>query len=82
MVLIISMKVNNGDTFSILRSLKERIVERESQSSAKLSLEEKTWEKLWSRVGPNWFLHACSYGSVDAVKFFVEEMGCSVNYEE
>lgn len=31
-------------------------------------------------MGPLWLLHACSYGSVDAVEFFIE-LGCSPNLE-
>ena len=65
---------------SILRTLQERITERESQSGANESKEKKAWQKLWTRMGPIWLLHACSHGSVETVKFFIE-MGCSPNYE-
>ncbi len=56
-------------------------MERETQSSAKQSMEKKAWDKLWTRVGPEWLLYACSHGSMDAVKFLVE-MGGPVNYEK
>lgn len=65
---------------SILRALQERLVDRESQSGANESKEKKAWDQLWTRMSPVWLLHACSRGSVEAVKFFIE-MGCSPNYE-
>ena len=55
-------------------------MERESQPSTGESDENKAWEKLWITMGPEWLLHACSHGSVEAVKFFIE-LGCSPNYE-
>ena len=64
---------------SILHALQERIASREFQPSSQRE-EEGLWDKLWMRMGPDWLLHACSHGSIDAVKFFIQ-MGCSPNCE-
>ena len=53
---------------------------REAQPTAKGCGEKEAWDKLWLDMSPGWLLHACSHGSVDAVKVFVD-MGCSPNYE-
>lgn len=67
-------------TCSILRTLQERIVERESQPSAEQNKEKNAWNHFWEEWGPKLLIHACSHGSVDVVKLFVE-MKCSPNGE-
>ena len=63
---------------SILKTLQERIVERDSHPSSEEKREKIAWEKYWRKWGPKLFIYACSYGSVDAVKFFIE-MECSLD---
>lgn len=57
---------------SILRTLEERIVERESHPGTEQNKEKNAWEEFWKEWGPKLFIYACSNGSVDAVKFFYE----------
>ena len=58
--------------FSILRTLQERVIERDLLPGSKQSAEEKAWKVFWGKWGPKLFIHACSNGSVDAVKVFIE----------
>lgn len=65
---------------SILRTLQERIVERDSHPCEMQSIEKNAWEEFWKDLGPDLLIHACSHGSVDAVKLLVE-MKCPLNYD-
>ena len=60
---------------SILRTLQERIVERDTCPGAQQNKEKNAWEWFWKKWGPKLFIYSCSHGSVDSVKFFIE-MGC------
>ena len=57
---------------SILKTLQERIVERESLPGVEQEKEKNAWKKFWKTLSPELFLYACSHGSVEAVKFFME----------
>ena len=57
---------------SILKTLQERIVERESLPCVEQEKEKNAWKKFWEALSPELFLHACSHGSVETVKFFME----------
>ena len=57
---------------SILRTLQERFVERDSLPGAEQNKEMNAWKVFWEEWGPKLFIYACSGGSVDAVKFFIE----------
>ena len=50
------------------------IVERESYPSAEQNKEKIAWEEFWGEWGHKLFIHACSYGSVDTVKFLTENL--------
>ena len=63
---------------SILRVLKERIVERDSKPSAEQCKERKEWNAFWDMLGPQLLLHACQHGSVDIVTFMVSELNCKL----
>lgn len=67
-------------TQSILRTLKDRVAERESKPSAEQQQEKNAWEYFWKLTGPELLLYACSYGSVDSVIFLIS-MGCLENCE-
>lgn len=66
--------------YSILRTLSERITERDSKPSAEQQVEKNAWKRFWNLTGPELLLHACSYGSADLVKFLVN-MECLQNCE-
>jgi len=57
---------------SILKTLQERIVERESHPGTEQKKEKNAWEVFWKEWAPKLFIYACCHGSVDIVKFFVE----------
>ena len=57
---------------SVLKTLQERIVEREALPGVELEKEKKAWKQLWNEWSPELFIYACSHGSVEAVKFFME----------
>ena len=57
---------------SILKTLQERIVVRESIPGEKQSEEKKAWKLYWQEWGPVLFVYACSHGSVEAVKLLME----------
>lgn len=57
---------------SILRTLQERIVERDSHPGAEQSTEKNAWDEFWREWGPKLFVYACSHGSVEAAKFIME----------
>lgn len=61
-----------GALSSILRTLQERIAERESHPGAEQNKEKNAWEAFWKEWGPKLFVYACSHGSVEAVKFLME----------
>ena len=63
---------------SIVRALKERIIERDSKPSAEQCKERKEWNAFWDMLGPQLLLHACQHGSVDMVKFMVNELNCKL----
>lgn len=65
---------------SILRTLQERIVERDSHPCEMQNAEKNAWEVFLKKLGPKLLLCACCNGSVDAVKLLVE-MKCSLNYD-
>ena len=65
---------------SILKTLNDRITERESNPSAEQNMEKNAWESFWMLLGPELLLYASSCGSVDSVKLLVN-MKCLQHYE-
>ena len=65
---------------SILKTLSERIIERESNPSAEQNIEKNAWESFWMLLGPELLIYACSCGSVDSVKLLVK-MKCLQHYD-
>lgn len=57
---------------SILKTLQDRIVERESIPGSEQSMEKNAWNLYWTESGPTLFVYACSHGSVEAVKLLME----------
>lgn len=57
--------------YSILKTLQERIVERDSLPCAEQNTEKNAWEHFWKKHGPDLLHHACSHGSVQIVKLLV-----------
>ena len=57
---------------SILRTLQERITERDSYPGAEQNIEKNAWNNFWEEWGPKLFVYACSHGSVEAAKFLME----------
>ena len=57
---------------SILKTLQERIVERDKHPSAEQNKEKNAWEEYWKSWGPVLFMYACAHGSVDTVKFLTK----------
>ena len=64
-----------------MRTLKERVDERESKPCAEQNMEKLSWNNFWEEWGPKLLLYACSYGSVDIVKLLVKDMACLPNYQ-
>ena len=65
---------------SILKTLDERIIERDSNPSAEQNMEKNAWERFWMLFGPELLIYACSCGSVDSVKILVK-MKCLQRYD-
>ena len=57
---------------SVLKTLQERIVEREALPGIEQEAEKKQWKEFWDKWSPELFIYACSHGSVEVVKFFME----------
>ncbi len=57
---------------SILKTLCERIIERESTPGVEQKKEKNAWEVYWKEWGPKLFVYACSKGTVEVTKFFWE----------
>ena len=55
-----------------MKTLQERIVERDSHPSGEQNKEKNAWETFWKEWGPKLFIYACSHGSVDSVKLLLE----------
>lgn len=66
--------------YSILKTLQERIEERESHPGAEQNREKNAWEAFWEEWGPALLLYACAYGTVDAVKLLLD-MKCPLHYK-
>ena len=64
-----------------MRTLKERVDERESKPCAEQNMEKLAWDNFWKEWGPKLLLYACSYGSVDIVKLLVKDMACLPNHQ-
>lgn len=64
---------------SILKTLQERIEERESHPGAEQNREKNAWEDFWNEMGPDLLIYACEYGTVDAVKLLLG-MNCPLCY--
>ena len=63
---------------SILRTLQERIEERESHPCAEQNKEKNAWEAFWKKCGPELLIYACAHGTVDAVKLLLH-MKCPLH---
>ena len=65
---------------SVLKTLQERIEERESHPSAEQNIEKNAWEAFWTEWGPELLLYACAYGTEEVVKLLLD-MKCPLDLD-
>lgn len=72
---VFHMKFDVVPIYSMLKDLQKLVVDRQTQPSIYAQSSEPSEMEKEKEVGHKWFYHACSYGSVNAVKFFIEILG-------
>ncbi len=55
-----------------MKTLRERIIEREYIPGIEQRKEKNAWEIYWKKWGPKLFVYACSKGTVEVTTFFME----------